>query len=124
MKSRGLIFSAMGILAAVTFSSCDIALAHAKLKTSQPAANSKVQAGIKEIRLMFNETIEPSLSTVEVDGPDGRAIASSKGSKVCAKQTCKLAVPALAAGTYAVKFHVLSMDGHVVEGSYSFSTTE
>jgi methionine-rich copper-binding protein CopC len=124
MKRRGFTVTAMALVLAGLAAQTEAALAHAKLKSAQPAADAKVQAGLKEIRLVFSEAVEPSLSSVEVDDAGGQAVASSKGMKICAKQTCKLALPGLAAGIYTVKFHVLSMDGHVVEGSYKFSATD
>jgi methionine-rich copper-binding protein CopC len=99
------------------------ALAHAKLKSSSPAANAKVMSGLKEIKLEFSEPIEPSLSKFELDNAAGKAVASMTGDKACAKAKCKFEVTPHAAGVYTLNYHVLSGDGHVVDGKFDFTVT-
>lgn len=112
------------VLAAVAFlaitASSVPALAHARLKSASPSQDATVKAGLAEIKLTFNENVEPSLSVIELDDSAGKVVVTSKGTAVCEKKSCALPVPPLKAGDYAVKYHVLSEDGHVVEGGYAF----
>lgn len=96
------------------------AVAHAKLKSSRPAADATVKTGLAAVELTFNEKLEPALSVIEVDDAQGQALATSKGTPACEGATCRLVVPALKAGDYTVTYHVLSADGHVVKGSFVF----
>ncbi len=124
MRNIGAII--LGLVAAVAILGipADNAFAHAKLKSASPGQESKIQPGLKEILLTFNEAVEASLSTVDLHSSDGSEVATSKGRKICAQKTCKLAVPALKAGNYTVNYHILSVDGHVVDGSYVFHVAD
>lgn len=102
----------------------DQAFAHARLKHASPAKNASVKAGLSAIELQFNEAVEPALSVIELLDAKGGTISSSKGKAVCEKLVCRFAVDPLKAGTYAVKYHVLSEDGHTVEGQYGFTVTD
>lgn len=94
--------------------------AHARLKSASPPAEATAKTGLSAIKLVFNETIEPSLSVIELLDAADQVLVTSKGKAVCEQKTCILAVDPLKAGDYMVKYHVLSADGHVVEGKYSF----
>ena len=109
------------ILAAAILAPPYPAFAHARLIKAAPAAGAHVPTGLKQIRLVFNEAVEPSLSTLELDDASGAAVAAAKAGEACAEETCSLAVPALVPGDYKVKYHVLSADGHVVDGDYAFN---
>lgn len=102
----------------------DPASAHARLKSAVPAAGSSIKPGLAEISLKFNEAVEPALSIIELLDADGKTIASSKGKTVCAETACNFPVDPLKTGTYAVRYHILSEDGHVVEATYSFEVAE
>lgn len=118
-------FQILAAVALLAFAASPVpALAHAQLKSASPPQDSTVKAGLAEIRLTFNETIEPSLSVIELDDSAGQVLVRSKGVGVCEKKACALVVSPLKAGDYAVKYHVLSEDGHVVEGSYVFHVTD
>ena len=115
---------AAAALAAGLLATPELALAHAKLKSSSPAANAKVPASLKTIRLEFSEAVAPEQSKFELDDGSGTAVLTTTGKDACVKATCKLTVPALKADKYTLKYHVLSADdGHVVESSFSFTVT-
>jgi len=96
------------------------ASAHSLLLESSPAAGATLDEGPPQISLRFNNRIEKKLSRVRVldergaerpvivlvsDGPADRLIAS---------------MPALAPGAWRVEWRVLSTDGHIVSGGFSF----
>jgi methionine-rich copper-binding protein CopC len=110
-----------GALLALPFGA-DAALAHAKLKHSSPAANARIPAGLKTIELEFSEALSADLSKFELDDAAGTAVMNTAGTGVCDKATCKLPAPTLEAGTYTLKYHVVSSDdGHVIDGKFSFT---
>lgn len=100
------------------------AFAHARLKHATPAPKASVKAGLSAIDLTFNEAVEPALSVIELLDAKGSALASSKGTSVCEKLNCHFGITPLTPGSYAVKYHVLSEDGHTVEGQYDFTVTD
>ena len=94
--------------------------AHSLLITSSPAAGAVVDAPPSQIELRFNNRIERRLSRVELVGPRGErypAPALDDGPP----DRLRAGVPALAPGAYRVEWRVLSTDGHVVTGTYTFT---
>lgn len=69
--------------------------------------------------LRFNNRIEKKLSRIRLVGGDGRrldlpVVVTGRA------DTLQAAVPALAPGAWRVEWQVLSTDGHVVRGAFSF----
>ena len=99
------------------------ALAHAHLKSSQPAADAALAAAPQALTLSFTEDIEPAFSGVTLLDGRQKPVASEKVQQD-AQQHSRLILPLkkpLAAGDYQVKWHVLSVDGHKTQGSSRFS---
>ena len=97
------------------------ALAHAYMDRTLPEAGSTVRGSPAEVRLWFSHALEPAFSTVRVVDKNGRQV--DRGDKrVDPKETTLLRVslPALPAGSYRVIWRVLSADGHVTRGDFSF----
>ncbi|MFO0994218.1 MAG: copper resistance protein CopC [Hyphomicrobiales bacterium] len=95
-------------------------MAHSKLRSSVPANNSTVAGNFGEARLDFLEPIEAALSYFTLVGTDEAKLLRVEGADACEPKTCKFAVESLKAGTYRIDYHVLSADGHVVEGKIHF----
>jgi copper resistance protein C len=96
--------------------------AHAKLVKSDPGRRAVIKTPPKEIRLWFNEKLEPAYSSASLSGADGKLIATKPAS--LSGDDAKymiLAVEPLPPGIYRVKFRVLSVDGHVVDSSFTFT---
>jgi methionine-rich copper-binding protein CopC len=95
--------------------------AHAVLVKSSPARRAVVAVAPPRIELTFNERLEPAYSTVSVWTDDNRRVDDGKvvvGPEDPRRLT--VGVPPVPAGTYTVKFRVLSVDGHIVEGTFPF----
>jgi copper resistance protein C len=95
--------------------------AHAVLVKSSPARRAVVSAPPPRVELVFNERLEPAYSTVSVWAADNRRIDDGKvlvGPEDPRRLT--VGIPSVQAGTYTVKFRVLSVDGHIVEGTFPF----
>jgi copper resistance protein C len=101
---------------------CFDASAHAVLLKSEPARRAQLSKAPSEVRLWFNERLEPAYAEVSVLDAHGRAVTDARGS--VAERDAKLLqlkLPELAAGKYTVKFRVLSVDGHTVQSQFFFT---
>ena len=94
--------------------------AHSLLLESSPAANATIDAAPSELRLRFNNRIEKRLSRLKLVDERGTArdlpVAEDGGA-----DRLTAPVPSIAPGRYRVEWQVLSTDGHVVTGRYSFT---
>ena len=108
-----------GILAAV----CAMIVAapafgHAKLLSTVPAADAELRVAPKALTLTFNEEARLAVLTLSVGGQD---IPVTVDHSVPAAAEVAVALPALAAGKYLVRWSALSSkDGHVTKGTFSF----
>jgi len=99
----------------------DIAQAHPEFQSAEPAAG-KSSAPPKQIRILFNESVIPQFSGIELKDQSGKAIAVGKATTDPANRKLMI-VPLkdqLAPGDYKVEWHAVSDDTHRVKGSYSF----
>lgn len=98
------------------------ASAHARLVQSDPPKRASLAAPPRAVRLWFNEAVEPSFASVTVADSAGKKIESAapKVDPADAK-VLELSLPGLAPGAYTVSYEVLSVDGHRVKGTYSFT---
>ena len=96
--------------------------AHAVLERAEPAAGAVVRAAPAEVQLLFSEAVEPAFSRIQVlDQAGRRADAGKAAVDPRNKRLLRVALqPRLAPGTYRVAWRVVSVDTHVVQGSYSF----
>lgn len=107
---------------AVAFLAPSVAFAHAHLVKASPAVGSQVAASPTEIRISFSEAIELRFSGAEVKTASGSAVATGAVS-IDPSDKATLVVPlkaALTAGSYKVTWHVVSVDTHKTQGSFSF----
>ena len=94
--------------------------AHSLLLESLPAANSTVEASPPELRLRFNNRIEKRLSRLRLVDEKGTSHDLPVAEDGAADRLTA-PVPAVTPGRYRVEWQVLSTDGHVVTGRYSFT---
>ena|ERR1700720_3127562 len=97
------------------------ASAHALLEHASPAVGTNV-APTDTIRLSYSEGVEPRFSTIVVFGRDGDPLPADKPQIDPADRRVlilHLAAP-LSPAKYWVYWHVLSVDTHRTEGSFSF----
>jgi hypothetical protein len=95
---------------------------HALLVRSVPASRASVRQPPTRVELWFNERLEPAFSTASVWSRAGTRV-DRQDAAVAADDPRRLAMTLSASdpGRYTVRYRVLSVDGHVVEGSFSFS---
>ena len=74
----------------------------------------------------FTEQLVPAFSGIELKSSDGKAIPTGKATVVPGDKR-KMVVPIaghLAAGTYSVGWHAVSVDTHRVSGKYTFKIAQ
>lgn len=93
--------------------------AHSLLLAAMPAVGAVLSAPPARVALSFNNRIEKALSRLTlVDSRGGRR--ALRPATDGAPDQLAAGLPALAPDTYRLEWQVLSTDGHVVSGSYSF----
>ena len=97
------------------------ASAHAVLVKSVPARRAVLSTPPARVELTFNERLEPAYSTMSVWSSTSERVDDGKVT-VGPDDPRRLSVGLASGlrGTYTVKFRVLSVDGHLVEGTYPF----
>ena len=94
------------------------AQAHAFLDHAEPHVGSTVQTAPRELSLSFTQNLEPAFSTVEVRDANGARV--DQGKAQISADVMHIGLKPLPPGTYKVHWHVLSVDTHTTEGSFSF----
>jgi copper resistance protein C len=118
MTRRFLVLAAMLLLAAPP------AFAHAMLRAADPAVGSTVKSAPKEVTLTFSESVDPSLSHVEVtDAQGARVDTGSLRLDPANPNRLVVALKPLIAGIYTVTWHAVSTDTHKTQGKFTFTMT-
>jgi methionine-rich copper-binding protein CopC len=94
------------------------ATAHAMLDHAEPRVGNKVASPPREVTLTFTQKLEAAFSSITVTGPSGQRIDAGKA-RISGNQ---MSVPlkSAGAGNYRVNWHVLSVDTHTTDGSFTF----
>lgn len=108
-------------VSALLLATPQVAWAHAKLVKSEPARRAALTRPPNQVRLWFNERIEPAFSRATLADAGGKPIGTAPAT-VSAEDPRRLdlSLPALPPGDYVVSFEVLSVDGHTVRSSFTF----
>jgi methionine-rich copper-binding protein CopC len=118
--SRAVVLALLGLLSVVPALP---AAAHSLLLASSPAAEATVSPPA-EITLRFNNRIEKRLSRVRLVDPRGENRTLEVRTDATPADELHASAPALAPGRYRLEWRVLSTDGHVVSGGFSFRVAE
>lgn len=95
--------------------------AHAVMTRAVPEPNSQISEPPGRIELSFNERLEAELHYIKIYDEIGRVISKSKAVLSADQKSMSLETPELSKGRYTVTYHVISADGHPVEGTYILS---
>ena len=95
------------------------AYAHATLEHTLPKEQGRVARAPHVVRLEFDQAVKPLANSIQVFTAGGRLVSrpartASGGHAVLA------ALPKLPRGAYTVRWHVISGDGHVISGVFTF----
>ena len=96
--------------------------AHAFLDHSEPKVGSTITNAPFEIKLWFNQDVEPAFSSIKVQNASETEV-DKKDTHRDAKNKALLVVSEspLPAGTYTVFWHVVSEDTHRTQGHFKFT---
>ena len=92
--------------------------AHAFLDHAEPRVGNSVTSAPREVSLWFTQNLEAAFSTVEVRDASGARV--DQGKPQVSAGVMRIGLKPLPPGTYKVYWHVLSVDTHRTEGSFSF----
>jgi methionine-rich copper-binding protein CopC len=112
---RILTFAISALLAVMSGTAAE---AHAFLDHAEPRVGSTVPTAPRELSLSFTQKLEPAFSSVEVS--DGNGARVDLGRPSVSASVMRVRLKQLSAGTYRVRWHVLSVDTHTTEGSFTF----
>jgi methionine-rich copper-binding protein CopC len=93
--------------------------AHAFLDHASPLVGSTVASAPREVSLTFTQNLETAFSSVQVTDANGARV--DQGKAQISGNTMRVGLKSLAAGTYRVRWHALSVDTHKTEGSFTFT---
>jgi methionine-rich copper-binding protein CopC len=94
------------------------ARAHAFLDHASPLVGSTVPAAPHEVVLTFTQNLEAAFSTAQVTDASGAHV--DQGKATVSGNTMTIGLKALGPGSYKVHWHVLSVDTHSTEGTFTF----
>jgi copper resistance protein C len=92
--------------------------AHAFLDHAEPRVGSTVPTAPRELTLYYTQNLEPAFSSVEVSDANGTRV--DQGKPKISASVMRVGLKPLSAGTYRVRWQVLSVDTHTTEGSFTF----
>jgi methionine-rich copper-binding protein CopC len=95
------------------------AWAHAKLVKSDPADGATVTAPLTAVTFTFTEMVKQQFSTVAITGADG--VSYSDGTPRSVDKTLTQPVKPLPGGAVRVVWRTVSVDGHTIEGEFTFT---
>ncbi len=96
--------------------------AHAILKETSPAANSKLVGPDVPVKLKFNVRIDAVRSKLQLLHPDN-SVSDLVIDQQTAADTLTTKATGLNPGAYTVRWQVLAPDGHITRGEIPFTVT-
>ena len=92
--------------------------AHAFLDHASPLVGSTVPAAPHEVVLTFTQNLEAAFSTAQVTDASGARV--DQGKAAVSGNAMTIGLKSLGPGSYKVHWHVLSVDTHSTEGTFTF----
>ncbi|MGA7383559.1 MAG: copper resistance CopC family protein [Methylocella sp.] len=98
------------------------AAAHSRLVKSDPSARAVLDTAPKELKLWFNEGVEPAFAKVWIVPAQGAQIPLTSQGDSSDPRLLKVVLPDnLPAGQINIGYHMLSVDGHTVDDKLTFT---
>jgi methionine-rich copper-binding protein CopC len=98
------------------------AAAHSRLVKSDPSARAVLEKVPKELKLWFNEGVEPAFAKVWIVPAQGAQIPlTSHGNDTNPRLLVVTLPDSLPAGPVVIGYHMLSVDGHTVDDKLNFT---
>lgn len=125
MKTLNRLAGALAIALVLLGALASVALAHAKLVRSEPAADSTVTVAPRAVTIWFNEELDTRQSAITVTAQTGNLRVDTGGSKVNLDDRKQMSVTLqspLANSIYVVQWHAVTPDdGGVTDGTFQFT---
>ncbi len=118
LRLAGALAAILAVLAPAT-----PARAHTELVSSAPARDATLAKAPTAVTLTFSERLDPGFTTIVVSDAAARRIPADAPVVDAASGTVTL-TRALANGAHTVAYRVVSVDGHTVQGSYTFTVAD
>jgi copper resistance protein C len=98
------------------------AAAHSRLVKSDPSARAVLDKAPKELKLWFNEGVEPAFAKVWIVPAQGAQIPLTSHGDSSDQRLLVVAFPDnLPDGPVVIGYHMLSVDGHTVDDQLTFT---
>jgi methionine-rich copper-binding protein CopC len=120
-----MVFSRLILAVLLAAAAAGTAQAHAFLRHATPGVGSTLATAPAEMTLDYTEAIEPRFSGVDVLDAQGQHV--DAGDLHTAPDNAKrliIGLKKLPPGSYTVKWHVISVDTHHTEGTFTFSVQQ
>jgi copper resistance protein C len=96
-------------------------LGHVEVTSSSPAAGENLDTAPTEVTVTFDDELDPDKSTFTVTDADGNEVGSGEVDlSVADRNVLSGPVTISDPGVYTVSYTVAGLDGHVIEGTFSF----
>ena len=119
ISRRGLL---LAVLALASWQLPGPASAHSLLVRSHPGRGATVARPPKRVQLWFSKRLEPAYATLSVWSEAGPEVDAGDAAVDAGDPTVlSVSTPELGPGRYTVRYRVLSLDGYVVESSFTFT---
>ena len=115
---------ALAVAVGLVLATPKLALAHLHLRSSVPAAQAVVDTVPREIRLVFTEAPQVSVSSIRLLAADGAEVelgAPFIDPGSATSLVARIPVEALSQGVYTVVWRTASADGHPIQGRFDFT---
>ena len=97
------------------------ASAHAELVSSSPASGDNLDSAPTEVIVTFDDELDPDHSSFTVADADGNEVGSGEVDLTVADRNVLRGEVAIAdPGVYTVTYVIAGLDGHEIEGTFSF----
>lgn len=99
------------------------AWAHTALVSSDPAEDATLRTAPTAVTLVFSQKLNPDFTTIVLSDAAAQRIPSSAPVVDDVKGTITIGRP-LGNGVYTLAYRVVSLDGHTVQDSYTFTVAD
>lgn len=119
---RRVVAVVLAVVVAATAFGASPASAHAALVSSDPAPSAVLETAPEVIRLEFSEPVSPAADAVSIfDATGARIEGGAVSTGESSSEIVLTDVPSLDDGVHVVAWRVVSSDGHLVQGAFTFT---